>query len=133
MKHTVEFGGPGPQDVTARTSGPASAEGFLALVRAIVGDERFRPGARVLVDHTAIDPTPLTGADMREVADALERLDAVIGESAAAIVAPTALMFGFARMFESYVDRTRLRVAIFGSVPEASAWLAELPGGGPAS
>jgi hypothetical protein len=129
MEYTVEFGEQGPQDVTVRTAGPASAEGFLAFVRAIVEDERFRPGAKVLVDHTAVDPSPLTAADMREVADALERLDAAIGDSVAAIVAPAALMFGFARMFESYSDQTRLRIAIFGSVREASAWLALQPHG----
>lgn len=124
MEHAIEFGG-APQDVTIRTSGPATAEGLIAFVNELVADARFRPGMAVLVDHSDLDARPLTGADIRAMADVVIKLDERIGTSRVAILVPNPLTFGYARMYELHAAETQLHSRVFYSRDDALKWLAK--------
>ena len=124
MEHAIEFGG-APQDVTIRTSGPATAAGLIAFVTELVADPRFRPGMAVLVDHSDLDARPLTGADIRAMADVVIKLDERIGTSRVAILVPNPLTFGYARMYELHAAETQLHSRVFYSRDDALKWLAK--------
>ena len=124
MEHAIEFGG-APQDVTIRTSGPATAAGLIAFVTDLVADARFRPGMAILVDHSDLDARPLTGADIRAMADVVTRLDERIGTSRVAILVPNPLTFGYARMYELHAAETQLHSRVFYSRDDALKWLAK--------
>ena len=124
MEYAIEFGG-APQDVTIRTSGPATAEGLIAFVTDLVADPRFRPGMSVLVDHSDLDARPLTGADVKAMAEAVMRLDERIGTSRVAILVPNPLTFGYARMYELHAAETQLHSRVFYSRDDALKWLAK--------
>ena len=126
MEHAIEFGG-APQDVTIRTSGPATAAGLIAFVTELVADPRFRPGMAVLVDHSDLDARPLTGADIRAMADVVIKLDDRIGTSRVAILVPNPLTFGYARMYELHAAETQLHSRVFYSRDDALKWLAKPP------
>jgi hypothetical protein len=121
--YTIDFGGE-PQDVTITTSGPANAEGLLGFVRDLVADPRYRPGMLILVDHLAVDPSTITGADIRAQAQTVVALDDQIGPSTVAIVVPNPLAFGYARMYELHAAPAQLRSRVFYSRGEALEWLA---------
>ena len=123
MEYTIEFGS-SPQDVTITSTGLADAEGLVGLVRDLVSNPRFRPGMLMLEDLTAIDATGVTGSDVRAQADIVIQFGQQIGPSKIAIIAPSTLTFGFARMWEAYVDsRTSIESRVFYSRAEALDWL----------
>jgi hypothetical protein len=123
VQHTIEFDG-SPQDVTITTSGAASREGLIAFVRDLVDDPRFRPGMSILVDHLAIDATTLEGADVRSQAEVVVELEERLGPCHVAIVVPTPLAFGYARMYELHAAETQIHSRVFYSRDEGLAWLA---------
>jgi hypothetical protein len=122
VKYTIEFGG-APQDVTITTSGPGSGKGLVDFVRDLVSNPLFRPGLLILVDHLSLDPTPINAADVRAQAETVLLLDERIGPSKVAIVVPTPLAFGFARMYELYTERAQVTSKVFYSRSEALKWL----------
>lgn len=122
MKYTIQFGG-APQDVTITTSGPGSGKGLVDFVRDLVSNPLFRPGLLILVDHLSLDPTPINAADVRAQAETVLLLDERIGPSKVAIVVPTPLAFGFARMYELYTERAQVTSKVFYSRSEALKWL----------
>jgi hypothetical protein len=126
VEYAIDFGG-APQDVTIRTSGLATADGLIGFVSDLVGDAQFRPGMSILVDHTQLDARPLTGADIRAMAEAVIRLDERIGTSRVAILVPNPLTFGYARMYELHAAETQLHSRVFYSRDEALNWLAKPP------
>ena len=67
MEHVIDFGGP-DADIVLTTSGPADTAGMKRSLHEIVSDERFRSGASLLSDHSALDFSELTPADIRDIA-----------------------------------------------------------------
>jgi hypothetical protein len=122
VKYTIEFGG-APQDVTITTSGSGTGKGLVDFVRDLVSSPRFRPGMLILVDHLSLDPTPITAADVRAQAEAVILLNERIGPSKVAIVVPTPLAFGFARMYELHAEPAEVTSKVFYSRSEALEWL----------
>ena len=122
MEYRIEFGGT-PQDVTITTSGPADGRGLLDFVRNLVDDPRFERGMYILVDHLALDPTPLTGQDVRAQALLVSDLDDRLGPCHVAIVVPTPLAFGYARMYELHAAETQIHSHVFYARDEGLAWL----------
>jgi hypothetical protein len=117
VNYSIEFGGV-PQDVTITTFGMADADGLIGFVRDLVANPRFRPGMLILVDHMSIDASKLTGADVRAQAGVVK-----LGPSKVAIVVPTPLTFGYARMYEHHAAETQLHSRVFYSRRDALAWL----------
>ena len=122
MQYSIEFGGT-PQDVTITTSGLADADGLIGFVRDLVASPRFRPGMFILVDHMSIDASRLTGADVRAQASVVVTLAQRLGPSKVAIVVPTPLTFGYARMYEHHAAESQVDSRVFYSRRDALAWL----------
>lgn len=122
VKYTIEFGGT-PQDVTITTSGLGSGNGLVDFVEELVASPLFRPGMRILVDHLSLDPTPICAADVRAQAETVIRLNEWIGASTVAIVVPTPLAFGFARMYELHAAPAQVQSRVFYSRSDALTWL----------
>ena len=123
MEYTIEFGGSAPQDVTIVTSGLATPEDLSAYVRALVDDPRFRPGMRILADHQRLDASALSASDVRAQAEMMIGLDSRIGPSWIAMVVPSTLEFGFARMYQAHTTETQAQAEVFYSRQAALAWL----------
>ncbi len=126
MRHSIEFGGD-RRDVTVTTHGSATPEGFIQLNEDLVDDPRFRPGMAILIDHSDLDVTPLTDVDVRAIAYCIVRLGERLGDSLAAVVAPSSLGHGLARASISFVQPSALRFETFGSADDALDWLAGQP------
>jgi hypothetical protein len=122
MEHSIQFGGE-PQDVTITTSGPATREGLTAFLMELVSSPRFRPGMLILADHSALDPTTVTAAEVRAQAHIVVGLNGQIGASKIAIVVPNALAFGWARMYELSAQAAQAESNVFYSRSDALAWL----------
>jgi hypothetical protein len=119
---TIEFGGD-PQDVTVKTAGLASREGFFGFNAELAADPRWRPGMAVLLDHSALDSDALTCADIEEIADFVAHLDDQFGYAAFAIVAPDSYTAGLADVSIRYLDRSRMVARTFASRQPALDWL----------
>lgn len=90
MRHSIEFAD-NPDGVIIHTFGRANAEGFRALNDALVSDARFRPGMQILVDHSQLDASRLTGSEIEEIGRHLLTLADRIGPSPIALIASDAL------------------------------------------
>jgi hypothetical protein len=114
-----------PSLVVSRTSGLASAEGFSALYEQLVSQPEFQPGVKVLSDHTKLDVSALTAADIEKIADARVLFIGSIGVSSAVVVGPhSPAKYGLARMFEAFSDgENDARVGVFETFDDAMAWL----------
>lgn len=122
MEYTIEFGG-APQDVTVTTSGPATPEALSGYVRDLVDDPRFRPGMFILADHERMDASAVSADDVRDQARMMNDLDERIGPCKVAIVVPSTLEFGFARMYQAHSTQTQVDSQVFYSKADALAWL----------
>jgi hypothetical protein len=122
LEYTIDFSG-SPQDVTITTSGPASRHGLVGFVQDLVDDPRYRPGMFVLVDHLALDATTITGDDIRAQADRVIKLEQQLGPCKLAIVVPTPLAFGYARMYELHTAETQVHSRVVYTRNEGLAWL----------
>jgi hypothetical protein len=123
MEYEIEW--VDPSLVICRTSGSASIEGYEAMMRALVSDPKFRPGIGLIVDHTNVDLSALTAADIEQVADLRTRFAGGIAARAAGVVGPGSPMrYGLGRMFEAFVEsQSGTDITLFETVEEAMAWL----------
>lgn len=124
MRHEIRFT---PEWVEVRTSGKASFEGFVAFGEAVAADPRWRPGLRVLIDHSDLDMTELSAAVIAHLG---ARADGghhpIRGFERCAFVAPAPLNFAFGRMWGAYSGRGDApHVRLFRHRDEAEAWLRE--------
>jgi hypothetical protein len=110
--------------VVLTTFGPADRAGINRAVGDVVSDPCFCPGLGILIDHSALDAAPLTAADMTAIALNLAFLKGRLRTSRLAVVAPTDLAFGLARMAEQMaMDIVTRRT--FRTRAEALMWLLE--------
>jgi hypothetical protein len=128
MVHTFDFAGK-DADVTVTTSGVADAAGFAQMNDELVAHPRFRPGMSILVDHSALDVTSLRAGDVQAIAQAVTAMASSIGPGSIAIVAPTKVGFGVARMSEGLAGPAELRTRTFRSRTAAVEWLRDERGG----
>jgi hypothetical protein len=126
MQHSIEFAARGPVDVTITTSGSADLDGFLHLNEELVSHSCFRPGLRILVDHSDLDTTTLD-QDVRATGEAVARLVDAFRGSKIAVVAPDVAKYGLARASAEAADPRSidLAVKVFVTRDEAEAWLWE--------
>jgi hypothetical protein len=122
VEWSFEFG-TDPLDVTIATSGAARAEDFRTMNEQLLADERFRPPMRMLVDHSNLDVSELTPEEVGRIADGVNRIGSLFGESKVALVAPTALGYGLARQFEALAAEPDVLLGIFSTRANALAWL----------
>ena len=123
-----EFSWIEPTLFICRTSGKASADGFVELFKALVAQPGFRPGVKVLADHTELDGSELSAGDIERIADFRAVSTGEVVMPAALVVGPhSSAKYGLARMFEAYVDtRDKNPMRVFETYDEAMAWLRSL-------
>jgi hypothetical protein len=109
------------------------AEGILedeALYRALTAFWQapdYDPGRDELVDASGVTRADLSTDCIRRLAALALAVHPDGPPSKIAIVAPTDLLFGTARMYEAFVDAGERQVRAFRSVGEARAWLRGRP------
>ena len=128
MEYAIEFGA--EADVVVTTSGRASTSGIRRFLNEIVSDGRFRSGSSLLNDHSALDFSGLTPADIRDISDFVSRLDEQHGFGPFAVVVPNPFAFGLARMGQTLVT-TDVLGRIFYSRDDAVEWLGQVEAGEP--
>lgn len=114
-----------PSLVICRTSGLASVEGYEAMMRALTSQPQFRPGVDLILDHTNLDVSALSAADIEQAADLHAQFaGATAGRAAGVVGSGSPMRYGLARMFEAYVvSQTDATVRIFETLEGAMAWL----------
>ncbi len=126
MEYEIDFGA--EADVVVTTSGRADPDGIRKFLNEVVSDGRFRPGSSLLNDHSALDFSALTPADIRDISDFVSRLDAEHGFGPFAVVVPNSFAFGMARMGQTLLTAD-VDGRIFYSRDDAIEWLGQADGG----
>jgi hypothetical protein len=126
----VEFslnflGGRGVVIIT--TAGVATVEDFRVMNDALVEDPRFQPGTPILFDHSALDMTSLSADDVRRLGERPVMLGDRIGSSSIAVVVPSKVTFGLARMSHSRSTQSERTVRNFYTLAEALTWIRTHP------
>ena len=116
-----------PEAAILTTSGVARVEDFRAMSQALVDHPRFQSGMPILVDHTRLDASVLTAADVRAIGEFVATIGGRLGPSSIAVVVPDKLTLGFVRMGELRANQPQLNVSIFYTLPEAVRWLQQKP------
>jgi hypothetical protein len=123
MDYVIDFGA--DADVVVTTSGQADPAGIRRFLNEMVSDGRFRPGSSLLNDHSALDFSGLTPADIRDISDLVSRLDEQHRFGPFAVVVPNTFAFGLARMGQTLLTADVLG-RIFYSREDAIEWLREV-------
>jgi hypothetical protein len=95
------------------------------MVHGALLDERYRPGMRVLVDHSRLDWPDLDADELRRRVELLVRDSERIGPSRIAVAVSQPVAFGYLRMMQGFAaQRLAFEPRIFYSIEDARAWLA---------
>ncbi len=81
----------------------------------------FRPGLFLVADFRLTN-APLTGAEIRHLADYVLRTDAQWGATKWSILTSEATTFGLGRMFMALTDDHEVTTHVFRTVTEADDW-----------
>jgi hypothetical protein len=130
MVYEIEFTDSGPFDVIVTTSGVPSLPELEAGRRRVLADSRFRPGMKVLIDHSRLEIPPGTPAEaIRTFAASHARDRAASCGYFLAAVAPTSLTFGLGRMWEAFIgEGFEDDTIVVRSRGEAYAWIERVTG-----
>lgn len=109
-----------------------TAEGVLTGAELIEGAMRLRAEAKRtglieygLTDLSAATQMQVTPEDLRRLAETQVVTAQIVRRAVAAVVAPSDLMFGLARMWEAYADATGWTTRVFRDRRSAEDWLRE--------
>jgi hypothetical protein len=121
----IEFVGGGQvADVVVTFVGEMTVEATSSWLSELVGDDRWRPGMRVLVDYTMAIPAAFSGGDVNAVATGVTFDDERWGSGMFAVVTENPAVHGLARQWQEATKSMGLRTDAFRSRDEAIAWLA---------
>ena len=110
------------------TCGPARVADAKALIDAVLRDERYRPGLKVLVDHAGLAGDEVTEDDVREVAEYMLARGDELATTIVAVVAPAAEHYGFTRRWRTLTgDELGVLAGVFYSHDAAAEWLRRVP------
>lgn len=111
--------------VICRTSGAASVEGYQAMMETLISQPGFRPGVDLIVDHTNVDVSALTAAEIERVAGLRARFAGdVAGRAAGVVGAGSPMRYGLGRMFEAFLEsQPSTKIKVFETVEDAMVWL----------
>ena len=105
--------------VVSRAWGELSTADFLAHYQAVATDPSFDPTFAQLVDLREVTAFALDTGTIRAKAVTSHFQPGV----RRAIVAPSDIAFGLARMFSTYAESASQTVAVFRAIDEAEHWL----------
>jgi hypothetical protein len=123
MEYAIRFG-QNNERVEVTTSGDADRAALTTLLEELAHDPRYSPGTPILIDHGAMDHTPLSATDLEGLGRFVGALDQFFADAKLAVVVPNAVAFGLSRMAQAHIH-SRLRLEFFYSVDQAEVWLAE--------
>jgi hypothetical protein len=130
VEYAITWGGD-PEDVCVTTSGTASVKGLHAWTEELVGDPRFRPDLRLLLDHRRLDWNQMRPEDIERLAELTAEIASDIGQVYVATVMGRPVDFGIARMeqqhLESHDELQGIELRVFSTIEDARDWLATLP------
>jgi hypothetical protein len=94
-------------------------------MRALTSDPQFRPGVDVITDHTNVDLSAFTAAEVEQVAGLRVRFLGTMAGRAAGVVGPNSPMrYGLRRMFEAHVaSQAGTKIELFKTLEGAMTWL----------
>ncbi|MEI7871138.1 MAG: hypothetical protein WCK95_03415 [Alphaproteobacteria bacterium] len=82
----------------------------------------FREGLSLVVDFRGSE-TPLSGADVRQLADYARRADAKWGTTKWSFVASGNTTYGLSRMFMALTSQHQVETQVFRTLADANGWL----------
>jgi hypothetical protein len=131
MEYTIIWVDGADEDLRIETSGPIDIEGLNAAVEAALADSRWRPGLKILVDHTEATWHSLDPELVRRRAELIIGQADRIGEQRIAFVVGNRTDFGIARLLYAFLgegdDRIRFQAEPFTSLAAGRAWLRDAP------
>lgn len=129
MEYELIWGGD-PEDARVNTSGVATIEGLNAWVQEGLSDSRYRPGMRILVDHSQLDWGNMSLEDIYRRIELFARDAAYFGKACAAIVMRAPADYGIAKMEQAYIElrpELDIKIEVFFSIDDAREWMRTLP------
>jgi len=109
--------------LVTRVRGAITSDDLIRYLTAVKQDRRLRPGYLSLFDLGEALPGDLAGDAVRRAAEVARRFDERTGPVRVAVVAPSDVAFGMARMYGALVDGLQREVRVFREAREAEAWL----------
>jgi len=128
VEHEIIWGGD-PEDACVTTWGSATIEGLDAWAQEGLSDPRYRPGMRVLIDHSRLDWSELKPADIHRRIELFAKDAGRTGHISAAVVMRAPVDYGIARMEQAFIElhpEVQIDLGVFFSVEEARKWLRTL-------
>jgi hypothetical protein len=125
MRYEIEFVEGQVPDALVSISGEMTIEGNRAWLAELVGDARWRPGMKTLVDGTGLEPGDFASGDVREVAETTVADDAAWGAGFSAVVVSNPAIYGLLRIWQMATSDMEWQTDIFYSRDEALAWLVD--------
>jgi hypothetical protein len=129
VEYEIIWGGD-PEDASVTTWGTVTIEGLDAWVKEGLSDSRYRPGMRILIDHSRLDWSGLTPKDIHRRIELFAKEAGRVGHVSAAVVMRAPVDFGIARMEQAFIElhpEVQIDLAVFFSVDDAREWLRTLP------
>lgn len=112
--------------VEVSASGPASTQGFLAFVTELLEPAISDLNYDLLVNFSSLDTSTLGSENIRSVVAFLEMRKERLRPRKNALVATSALTFGFARMYQILAEGILpMKIQVFSSSDQAVQWLRE--------
>lgn len=109
-----------------KTSGPATLEGFRKFTQDLGNHPAWRPGMKVLIDHTELVVKDFSTEEIRLVVEEAFLINERLGDFPAAAVMSDKLAFGLGRMWQLTIEskvQTVPPLSIFQSIEQAESWL----------
>lgn len=105
-------------------TGKVPDDEFTMRYKSIFEGNMFTPGMNLLIDLSQTDSSPRSPEGLRRFADFSKSKFAGAGtRPKIAVVAPTDLSFGLARMYEAFAESVPWDFVVFREVDAALAWL----------
>lgn len=113
MKLNTELG-----VVVMRYDGKVDLPELRKVLDELIALPGFRPGLKIVGDFRRSE-TPLTGDDMRELAEYAQSALQACGTAKWAIIASNTLTYGLARMYSALTEDTQVKVQVFRDPPKS--------------
>jgi hypothetical protein len=125
MRFEIEFVEGEVHDAFVTIDGEMTVEGNQTWLGELVGDPRWRPGMKTLVDGTALSCGEFAGTDVWAVAQTTVVDDATWGPGFSAVVVDKPAIYGLLRIWQVATTDMAWRTGVFYSREEALTWLSE--------
>ena len=105
-------------------SGVADPDVYEQSLEEIFNHPDWRPGHSYIFDHSLLDASKMTKADIERIGEIARVRRSKHGVKRSAVVAPKDVEYGIVRMWMVYAeDETQIPTNVFRTIDEAVAWL----------